>query len=118
MATVKINSDMLKSSILQAINVYEQDRAKILKEAFNEGGGDLVNDLENEHDALRDAYYEVFRKELDQNHTQFTVLLQKTKVATNEIEKSIKNLRTATDVLNALGTAINLIGRVLIILSI
>jgi hypothetical protein len=51
--------------LTRAIDAFETKKATILQKAFEEGGADLVVQLVNEVEALKDTRFELLRAQLD-----------------------------------------------------
>lgn len=108
----------LQVQIMNAIAAYNQHRAQILQDALNHGGAPLVEQLEGEYEALRDAYFELIRRQLDRNNHRYDQLTQEAASTASAIEQSVTSLANTTQILNTIAGAVNLIGRILIVLGI
>jgi len=110
--------DQLKSNISEAIAAFNLNRVEILRLAFEEGGNQAVIEVEKEYDALRDAYYELMQKQLDQNNHLFNELITATNNEVDNLKESVNQLSMVNDIINLTSAVVNLIGRVLIVLAI
>lgn len=102
----------------QTIGEFNNKRSEILQLAFKEGGHDAVNRVVNEYDVLRDAYFEIVRRQLDRNNHQYEQLINAANYETEKLRRSVSQLRSAIEIINLSGVVISLIGRILIILGI
>jgi hypothetical protein len=109
----------VKENTLESIDAslvkYESRRADILEKAFQEEGSAKVKELENEYQALQDAYYELLNRQLAANSAKFPDLMKQTVDATKEINASVDSLNNVAKILNSMTKTVNLIGRVLIL---
>lgn len=110
--------EQLKITLSQAIGSFNNQRAEILERAFNEGGRPAVTKLVQEYDALRDAYFEILRRELDDNNHLYERLITAAKDETENLKESVRQLDNINDIINLTTSVINLVGRVLIVLGI
>jgi uncharacterized phage infection (PIP) family protein YhgE len=108
-----------KTSTLESIDAalvkYESSRAAILEKAFKEGGAAKVTQLEDEYQALQDAYFELLNRNLAANSAKFPDLLKQTIDATKQINSSIDSLNSVTSVLNSITKTVNLVGRIILL---
>ncbi|PZU88630.1 MAG: hypothetical protein DI529_05380 [Chryseobacterium sp.] len=107
----------LKKSLSTAISQFNAKRSQLLQEAFQSGGQDAVQKIEQEYDTLRDAYYEILQRQLDENHHLYTQLISAAKTEADELTKSVKQLNNINEIINLATEVINLVGRVLIVLA-
>lgn len=105
----------LTAEMQRALDTYDAQRATLLEKAFEEGGADAVSKLEDEHQALRDALFELLKRQLVANSAQFPTLIDDTLTATKAITSSINSLSSAAKVLGNITQAINLAGRLVVL---
>ena len=110
--------EQLKSALSQAISEFNNNRASILQLAFNTGGQKAVNVLETEYDALRDAYFEILKSQLDKNNHLYNKLITDANVETENLKNSINQLNNINAIIDSATAIINLIGRILIVLGV
>ena len=103
--------------ITEALTAYETRRVEIVAKAFEEGGNDLVQKVEDEYIALRDARREIRRHQLDENHEKYQELTDAAIAETKAINVAVARLESAAKVMNQMAGAISILGRVLIILG-
>lgn len=108
----------LLNALEKSIESFNKNRVAILKKAFDEGGDDLVSKLEQEHEDLRAAHFEVLRRQLDRNNGRYEELLKEATAEAAAVEKSIAKLERVTKVLNAMTQAVSVVGRALIVLGV
>lgn len=117
-----VSPDALEQELLDSLNKsiesFNRNRVAILKKAFDEEGDDAVNKLEQEHDALRDAYFEVLKRQLDQNNHRYEELMKEATSEAKEIEKAIDRLERVSQILNAMAQTVSIVGRALIVLGV
>jgi hypothetical protein len=116
MALVK--EEDIERQLSAAIRAYNNNRAQILLKAFDEGGQPLVQQLEAEYDALRDAYFTLLKKQLDQNNHRYEELTIDLRKEAERLEKDIDRLESTASIMNTIASVINLVGRVLIVLGV
>jgi len=102
----------------QTIGEFNSKRSEILQLAYKEGGHEAVNRVVNEYDVLRDAYFEIVRRQLDRNNHQYEQLINIANSETEKLRRSVSQLRSAIEIINLSGVVISLIGRILIVLGI
>lgn len=102
----------------QTIGEFNNKRSEILQLAYKEGGREAVDKVINEHNVLRDAYFEIVRRQLDRNNHQYEQLINAANYETEKLRRSVSQLRSAIEIINLSGVVISLIGRILIILGI
>jgi hypothetical protein len=108
----------LKSSLSNTMSSYERNRAQILKKAFDEGGDNVVSALEKEYQTMRDAYFELLRKELDANNHNYDELLDNTNLEAENLKNSVDNLASINQIIQNATNLISSIGRIIITLGI
>ncbi|PYF74863.1 hypothetical protein [Pedobacter nutrimenti] len=108
----------LKKSLSAAIAQFNSKRSQLLQAAFQSGGQDAVEKLEQEYDVLRDAYFEILQRELDENNHLYKQLTDQAKTEADNLTKSIKQLNNINDIINLATSVINLVGRILIVLGV
>jgi len=108
----------LRVLLSQTIGEFNSKRSEILQLAYKEGGHEAVNRVVNEYDVLRDAYFEIVRRQLDRNNHQYEQLINIANSETEKLRRSVSQLRSAIEIINLSGVVISLIGRILIVLGI
>ena len=109
--------DDVKQAISDAIDAFNSNRYDILQAAFKEGGRTEVDSLNQEYDTLRDAYFELVNRELDENNGQYADLTQQASAATLRLTQVVAAFATASQVVNAMASVIDIVGRVIMILG-
>lgn len=102
----------------QTIGEFNSKRSEILQLAYKEGSHEAVNRVVNEYDVLRDAYFEIVRRQLDRNNHQYEQLINAANSETEKLRRSVSQLRSAIEIINLSGVVISLLGRILIVLGI
>src|SRR5215471_11654111 len=105
----------LISEMQNALDRYDEQRATLLQNAFDQGGADAVAKLEDEHQALRDSLFELMKRQLVANSAQFPTLMDDTISATKAITSSINSLSKISDVLGNITQVVNLVGRLVLL---
>jgi hypothetical protein len=100
--------------LTRAIDAFETKKATILQKAFEEGGADLVVQLVNEVEALKDTRFELLRAQLDHRNTAFADLAKQARTESEALERSIRRLQTIARVLERITSVVNLFTRLLI----
>lgn len=108
----------LQRQVMRAIEAYNRRRFDVLRLAMEEDGPERVDELESEYDALRDAYFELIRTELDQNNHRYQQITDQAAATASAIEQSVATLASTAAVLNTIASTVNLLGRVLVVLGI
>lgn len=108
----------LRVLLSQTIGEFNNKRSEILQLAYKEGGREAVDRLVNEYDVLRDAYFEIVRRQLDINNHQYEQLINAANYETEKLRRSVSQLRSAIEIINLSGVVINILGRILIVLGI
>lgn len=108
----------LRVLLSQTIGEFNSKRSEILQLAYKEGGHEAVNRVVNEYDVLRDAYFEIVRRQLDRNNHQYEQLINIANSETEKLRRSVSQLRSVGEIITLSGVVINLLGRILIILGI
>ncbi|MPM95969.1 hypothetical protein SDC9_143125 [bioreactor metagenome] len=108
----------LRVLLSQTIGEFNRKRSEILQVAYKEGGREAVDRVINEHDVLRDAYFEILRRQLDRNNYQYEQLINAANSETEKLRRSVSQLRSVGEIITLSGVVINLLGRILIILGI
>lgn len=109
--------EQLKITISQAIGEFNNKRAAILQLAFNNGGQDAVKKVEQEYDALRDAYFEILRRQLDKNNHLYEQLISAANKETENLRASVAQLNNINSIIDLATSVINLVGRVILVLG-
>ena len=104
--------------LTQALQSYETNRVELLDRAFKEGGSAPVTALEDEYQALQNAYYDLLNRDLITNSAKYPSLMDETIAATKAIQKSIDSLEKISNVLSAMAKTVSLVGRVLVLFGI
>lgn len=115
--TAPANEEQLKTELDAAISAFNVRRAPLLKKAFDEGGDAAVTALEQQHDALRTAFFDLLRRQLDRNNAQFEEL---TKAATQEtvaLKEAIESLEKVTSIIKRATSVVGMIGKVITVLG-
>jgi hypothetical protein len=105
--------DDLKSKLSDIISSYNSNRATILAKALKDGGVDAVNKLEQGSGAIRDAYFEILRAQLDDNNAEYSSLAQAALNETTSLQISITQLNTINEIIDNSGKVISAVGRLL-----
>ncbi|AGY54564.1 hypothetical protein BRDCF_p1937 [Bacteroidales bacterium CF] len=108
----------LRVLLSQTIGEFNNKRSEILQLAYKEGGREAVDKVINEHNVLRDAYFEIVRRQLDRNNYQYEQLINIANSETEKLRRSVSQLRSVGEIITLSGVVINLLGRILIILGI
>jgi hypothetical protein len=108
---------VLQGGIKSDVETYNKKRSQILKKAYEEGGPEAVASLEDEYVALCNADFELTRHELQVNHPKYAELLGNATVCTKTLQSSMDKLDTTVKVLDCMSKLVNVIGRILILLS-
>lgn len=110
--------EQLKLTLSQAIGAFNSNRAAILQLAHTNGGQAAVIKVEQEYDALRDAYFEILRRQLDKNNHLYEQLLIAVNSETEKLKVSVNQLNNINSITTLATTVINLVGRILIVLGV
>lgn len=110
--------EQLKSNLSLAIGEFSDKRAAILQLAYSEGGQAAVERLEQEYDALRNAYFEILQKQLDRNNHLYEQLTTVANEETGRLRASVGELAHINDIITLLGAVVSLVGRVLVVLAV
>lgn len=110
--------ELLKIALAGAIGEFSANRAAILELAFANGGQEVVQKLESEYDVLRDAYFEILKRQLDRNNHLYGQLIKAANEEVENLKTSIKQVNNINDIIQLTSTVINLVGRILIVLGI
>lgn len=110
--------DNLKKSLLQAIDLFREEKRDLLNLAFTKGGQAAVQKVEEEYDALISSYFEILRRQLDENNSLYKKLVGDADQAAKALEKDIKKLKDIESIINLSASAVGLVGRLLIVLGI
>ena len=109
--------EKLKAALNQAITDFNNSRSKILKLAFNEGGQEAVTNLENQYDALRNAYFDLLKKQLDKNNDQYEKLVVSTREEAEKLTVSIQKLNQINDIIQLVTSVFDLAETILKVLA-
>lgn len=110
--------EQLKIKLSQAIGDFNNNRTAILKLAFDSGDQKAVVNVEREYDALRNAYFEILRRQLDQNNHLYEELMAAANSETEKLRTSLNQLNNINSIINSATTVVNLVGRILIMLAV
>jgi len=110
--------EQLKLELSKVIGEYSNNRAAILQLAQTNGGQVAINKVEQEYDALRDAYFEILRRQLDKNNHLYEQLITAANSETEKLRTSVNQLNNINDIINLSTAVINLIGRIVIVLGV
>lgn len=110
--------EQLKIALSEAIGDFNNQRAEILERALNEGGRPAVTKLVQEYDDLRDAYFEILRRELDPTNHLYEKLMTAAKNEAESLKDSISQFNNINEIINLTTSVINLVGRALIVLGV
>lgn len=108
----------LKLALSQAIDEFNNNRASILKLAFDSGGQNAVTKAEQEYDKLRDTYFEILRKQLDKNNHLYEELIAAANSKTEKLIASVNQLNNINEIINLITAVTKLVGRIIINLAI
>lgn len=108
----------LKAALSQAIAGFNNKRSEILQAAFSNGGQESVNKIEQEYDALRDAYFELLKRELDKNNHLYERLISAASTETGKLGKSVEQISNINNIIDLTTSVVNLLGRIIIVLGI
>jgi histidinol dehydrogenase len=115
-------TDRLERELLEkldsSIKAFNKQRVAILKKAFEEEGDRAVSDLEKEYDVLRDAYFEILKRQLDRNNNRYEELMGEALSEAGSLEKAIARLESVGQILKIMAQTVSLVGRILIVLGI
>jgi hypothetical protein len=111
-------TDDLKAQLDDAIRVFNVKRVALLQSAFDKGGDDQVMQLESEYDALRDSYFEIISRELDENNHRYDQLVSDATDAAKDLNKSISSVGEVATVIDRASKVVNLVGRLVIALGV
>ncbi|MCI0663189.1 MAG: hypothetical protein L0220_19150 [Acidobacteria bacterium] len=119
LTTFELNEreSQLIDAIVAALSEYNLHRTDILDKAFSDGGSALVMQIEDARNALKDAYYELVRTQLDRNHQQYALITEQAKREAKALEQDIRALRSIGEVIGKFGQIIDTVGRILIVLG-
>jgi hypothetical protein len=110
--------EALKAELDAAITAFNTRRTQLLKKAFDEGGDAAVAALEQQHDTLRTAFFDLLKRQLDRNNAQYVEL---TTVATKEtaaLKSAIESLANVASILKLATSVVRLIGKVTTVLGV
>jgi DNA gyrase inhibitor GyrI len=110
--------EQLKLALSQAIGEFNINRAAILQLANTSGGQAAIIKVEQEYDALRDAYFEILRRQLDKNNYLYEQLIDVANSETERLRASVNQLNNINDIINLSTAVVNLVGRILIVLGV
>lgn len=110
--------EQLKMALSQAIGEFNNNRTSILRLAFESGDHNAVTKVEQEYDALRSAYFEILRRQLDKNNHLYEKLIAAANSETERLRASVNQLNNINDIINLTTAVINLVGRIIIMLAV
>lgn len=108
----------LKAELDGAIRAFNRRRSELLQKALAEGGDAAVAQLEAQHDALRDAFFDLLKRQLDRNNERFAELTTAASSEAEKLRKAIDSLARIASVLNLFASVIGLVGRVVTVLGV
>lgn len=108
----------LKAALKQAINLYYSNQSELLKQAFASGGNAAVEKMSREQDALRDAYFDLLKKQLDKHNPQYDSLISQTGVEAEKLQSSLTELNNIGEVIRLLSSVVQLVGNLIIVLGV
>jgi len=109
-----ISKTELLSSITTAIQRINLRKATILQRALDEGGPDLVIEVLDQIQDLRDARFELIQRDLDTNNDGYQALAAAAKREAEAIGEDIEELESVAKVLGTVAKVVNFLGRILI----
>jgi len=107
----------LKAALAQTIADFNNNRAQILQAAFSTGGQETVTKIEQEYDALRDAYFELLKRQLDKNNHLYEQLMLAAGTETGRLNTSIGQVSNINSIIDLTTSVVNLLGRIIIVLG-
>jgi len=115
--TPPAGEEKLKSELDAAISAFNSRRTAILKKAFDEGGDEQVAKLEQQQEALRAAFFELLKKQLDRNNAQYVELTTSATRETTALKAAIESLANVANILNRAASVVKLVGKVTTVLA-
>ncbi|MDR0801392.1 hypothetical protein [Fluviicola sp.] len=103
----------LKTVLSETIRDFNSNRTSILKLAFDSGGQAAVTKVEQGYDALRNAYSEILRRQLDKNNHRYEELVTAANSETEKLKASINQLNNINDITNLMTAVVKFIGRII-----
>lgn len=103
----------LKVTLRKAIDDLTDNLGAIKRLAFKNGGREAVDRINQRLEELRNAYFEILKSELDKNHDNYLLLIEKTNSEGVKLNESVKKLNDINDIINLLTSVINLSGQIL-----
>jgi hypothetical protein len=110
--------EQLKLALSQAIDEFNNNRDAILQLANTSGGQAAIIKVEQEYDALRDAYFEILRRQLDKNNHLYDQLINVANSETERLRASVNQLNNINDIINLATAVVSLVGQILIVLGV
>ena len=110
--------EALKLKLAKSIESFNRQRVPLLKRAFLQGGDEAVSQLEREYDALRDAYIDVLKRQLDANNHRYEELTNTATARAVELQESIDALDQVSNIIDGMGRVVSAVGSMLVILGI
>lgn len=108
----------LKEQLARSISDLSLNRAALTQKAFEEGGNEAVERLQDEYDDLRDAYRSLLAADLDRNNHRYADLLAEASEEVSRLRQSVGSLQAAEQILEGLGRTLSVVGRALIVLGV
>jgi len=110
--------EQLKVKLAKSIESFNKQRVDILRRAFDQGGDPEVEQLLEEQDALRDAYFEILQRQLDSNNARYVELVGKADKATQNLQNSIDTFDRVNAIIDKISSVVTAVGKALIVLGI
>jgi hypothetical protein len=104
--------EQLKQALSEAINGFNNKRAAILQLANTNGGQDAITNAEEQFDALRNAYFQILQKQLDNNNADYQQLITAANTETDKLNNSITQLNNINDIIELTTAVASLVGRI------
>ncbi|HYD37755.1 MAG TPA: hypothetical protein VEA60_09090 [Allosphingosinicella sp.] len=109
-----ISKTELLGSITTAIQRINLRKAAILQRALDEGGPDLVMEVLDQIQELRDARFELIQRNLDTDNDEYQALAAAAKREAEAIGEDIEALESVAKVLGTIANVVNFMGRIFI----
>jgi len=112
------DEEQLKAELDLAITAFNTRRTALLREAFDEGGDAAVASLQQQHDALRSAFFELLKRQLDRNNAQFVALTSAATLEAAALTSAIESLANVASIIRLAASVVGLIGKVTTVLGV
>lgn len=110
--------EQIKEDLNQAIADFTKNMVKIKKLAYAQGGQVAVEKVDTYYEDLRNKYFTILKKELDQNNAQYQALMKSVNSETEKLRSSINQLNNINDIMNLVTSVIDLAGKVISVLGV